>query len=172
MGKPMIGECALCLQQKQLKKSHFLGRALHLLSEANGEAVLMTPARMKLSARQFWAHLLCAACEALLGANESYALEWLNRGDRFGLLQRMNLALPMRRTLHGVEFSGADIGVSTAISLFRGQYILAGERTQMENAGPANDLHRSRRARRTHQALPEGRGTIPNGSRIAYDRLH
>lgn len=113
MGKPVFGQCALCLQQKQLEKSHYLGRALHLLSQEKGEAVLMTPARIQLSARQFWAHLLCAPCEDLLGAKESYALEWLNRKDRFRLLERMNVAVPVRRALNGVEFSGPDIGVST-----------------------------------------------------------
>jgi hypothetical protein len=113
MGKPVFGQCPLCLQQSELEKSHYLGRALHLLSQENGEAVLMTPERVQITTRQLWAHLLCPACEDILGANESYAHQWINRKDRFRLLERMNLAMPMGRTLNGLEFSGTDIGVST-----------------------------------------------------------
>jgi len=46
MEEPVFGLCALCLQQKQLEKSHYLGRALHLLSQNDGEAVFMTPKRI------------------------------------------------------------------------------------------------------------------------------
>ena len=73
----------------------------------------MTPKRVQLTAKQLWAHLLCAACEDILGANESYAHQWVNRKDHFPLLERMNVAVSFRRTLHGLEFSGTDIGVST-----------------------------------------------------------
>jgi hypothetical protein len=110
MGEPVFGKCPLCLEQRELEKSHYLGRALHLLSQEDGEAVLMT---VQLTAKQLWAHLLCAACEDILGVNESHAHEWINRKDRFRLLDRMNLAMPVGQTLHGLEFSGADIGVST-----------------------------------------------------------
>ncbi len=113
MGEPVFGKCSLCLQQSELEKSHYLGRGLHLLSQEDGEAVMMTPERVQLTAKQLWAHLLCSACEDILGANESYAHEWINRKDRFRLLERMNLAMSVGRTLHGLEFSGADIGVST-----------------------------------------------------------
>jgi hypothetical protein len=113
LGKQMFGQCALCLKQRQLEKSHYLGRGLHLLSQEYGEAVMMTPERIQLTAKQLWAHLLCAACEDILGANESYAHEWINRKDRFRLLERMNLVVSVGRTLHGLEFSGTDIGVST-----------------------------------------------------------
>ena len=113
MGRPIFGQCPLCLQQSKLEKSHYLGRALHLLSQEDGEAVLMTPKRVQLTSKQLWARLLCAACEDILGVNESYAHEWINRKDRFRLLERMNLAVPVRWTLHGQEFSGTDIGVST-----------------------------------------------------------
>ena len=113
MAKPMSGQCPLCLQQSELKKSHYLGRALHLLSQENGEAVLMTPERVQLTTKQLWAHLLCATCEDILGANESYAHQWINRKDHFPLLERMNLAVPEKQTLHGLEFSGTDMRVST-----------------------------------------------------------
>ena len=56
MGESVFGLCPLCWQQNQLEKSHYLGRALHLLSQDDGEAVIMTPQRIELSARQIWAH--------------------------------------------------------------------------------------------------------------------
>ena len=48
------------------------------------------------------------ACEDILGVNESYAHQWINRKDHFRLLERMNLAVPVARTLHGLEFSGTE----------------------------------------------------------------
>lgn len=113
MEEPVFGLCPLCWQQKQLEKSHYLGRALHLLSQDDGEAVIMTPERIELSARQIWAHLLCGECEGLLAKNESYAHQWINRKDRFPLLERLNVAASVRWTQNGTEFSGAAIGVST-----------------------------------------------------------
>jgi len=113
MEEPVFGLCPLCLQQKQLEKSHYLGRALHLLSQDDGGAVFMTPQRIELSTRQIWAHLLCGGCEDILAKNESYAHQWINRIDRFPLLERLSLAAPVRWTPNGTEFSGAAIGVST-----------------------------------------------------------
>lgn len=112
MEETVLGLCPLCLQQRQLEKSHYLGRALHLLSQTDGEAVFMTPQRIELSPRQIWAHLLCADCENILAKNESYAHQWINRRDRFPLLERLNVAAPVRWTPNGTEFSAAAIGVS------------------------------------------------------------
>jgi len=113
MEEPVLGLCALCLQQRQLEKSHYLGRALHLLSQTDGEAVFMTPQRIELSGRQIWAHLLCGECEDVLAKNESYAHQWINRKDRFPLLERLNVAAPLGWTRNGTELSEAAIGVST-----------------------------------------------------------
>jgi len=113
MEEPVFGLCPLCLQQKQLEKSHYLGRALHLLSQDDSGAVFMTPQRIELSTRQIWAHMLCGECEDILAANESYAHKWINRKDRFPLLERLRVAAPVRWTPNGTEFSGTAIGVST-----------------------------------------------------------
>jgi len=113
MKKLIFAQCPLCLQRKQLEKSHYLGRALHLLSQDEGEAVFMTPRRIELSPRQIWAHLLCGACEDTLAANESYAHQWINRKDHFPFLERMNVAAPITWTPNGTEFSGMDLGIST-----------------------------------------------------------
>jgi hypothetical protein len=113
MEEPIFGQCPLCLQQRQLEKSHYLGRALHLLSQDDGKAVFMTPQRIELSPRQIWAHLLCGDCEDVLAANESYAHQWIHRKDRFPLLERMNVAAPIRWTPNGTKFSGIGLAVRT-----------------------------------------------------------
>ena len=113
MEEPVLGLCPFCLQQRQLEKSHYLGRALHLLSQDDGEAVFMTPQRVELSSRQIWAHLLCEECEDILAKHESYAHQWINRKDRFPLLERLNVAVPVSRTANGAEFWAAAVGVST-----------------------------------------------------------
>ncbi len=113
MEEPVIGLCPLCLQQRQLEKSHYFGRALHLLSQDDGKAVFMTPQRIELSGRQIWKHLLCGECEDILAKNESYAHQWINRKGRFPLLERLNVAAPLGWTPNRTEFSGAAIGVST-----------------------------------------------------------
>jgi hypothetical protein len=113
MEEPVFGLCPLCSQQKQVERSHYLGRALHLLSQDDSGAVFMTPQHIKLSTRQIWAHLLCGECEDILAANESYAHQWINREDRFPLLERLRVAEPVRWTPNGTEFSWTAIGVST-----------------------------------------------------------
>ena len=165
MEAPVLGLCPFCLRQKQLEKSHYLGRALHLLSQDDGKAVFMTPQRIELSLRQIWAHLLCGECEDILAANESYAHQWINRNDRFPLLERLKRSRAGALDARHRCFDGAS-GALCA------RHILAGERKEVENARPANHFPRSGRTRRTDSPQSEARRTVPNGLRFAYDRLH
>ena len=88
MEEPVFGLCPLCLQQKQLERSHYLGRALHLLSQDDGGAVFMTPQRIEL--RQSKSGRTCCAETAKTSSkNESYAHQRINRKDRFPLLERL-----------------------------------------------------------------------------------
>ena len=103
--EPVFRLCPLCSQQKQLEKSHYLGRALHVLCQDDNGAVFMTPQRIELLTRQIWAHLLCGECEDILASKESYAHQWINRKNRFPLLERC-VAAPVRWPLNGTEFSG------------------------------------------------------------------
>ena len=59
MQEPVFGLCPLCSQQKQLEKSHYVGRALHLLSQDDSGAVFMTPQRIEAIGQANLAHLLC-----------------------------------------------------------------------------------------------------------------
>jgi len=117
--KNVVGLCALCRKQKTLCKSHYLGRALYELSRVDGEhPVVMTRERVEFTPRQIWAHLLCRDCEDLFDKNgEKTTFRWINRGkDKavdFPLLNRMELAMPLKQDGNSIVYSGFAIGVPT-----------------------------------------------------------
>ena len=63
--KKQRGVCALCQQDnKELRKSHLLGRAIYLLNrDGDDDPVMMTPQLITSTRRQIWRHLLCGDCE-------------------------------------------------------------------------------------------------------------
>jgi hypothetical protein len=113
------GECALCKKIKTLCKSHYLSKALYKLSSVDGEPpVIMTPDEVALSPRQMWAHLLCRDCEKLFDERgEKYTLKWINRGKGriidFPLLDRIRLAMEVKRSKGSVTYSGKAMGINT-----------------------------------------------------------
>ena len=65
-----------------------------------GRRAYFLPQRIELSPREIGAHLLCADCEDILAANESYAHQWITRKDRFPLLERLDgVTYTRRRTI-------------------------------------------------------------------------
>jgi hypothetical protein len=76
MARKKHGVCALCLQSRELRRSHFLGRAIQRL---NGrDQVIMTPQLIAPTQRQLWRHLLCGECEGRFSKNgEMHALAFL-----------------------------------------------------------------------------------------------
>lgn len=113
--KDVVGTCRLCKRRRVLCKSHYLGRALHRLAFTNGRpGIVMTPNVTLASARQLWAHLLCKECEGRLNRlGETPTFRWMDNGKSFRLLERMNLALEVKRERGAVTFSGAAMGVDT-----------------------------------------------------------
>jgi hypothetical protein len=66
MGRtPFFGVCALCLQHRQLCRSHYLGKAIHRLMnrDSPGGQIVFTPKFITQTPRQLAAHLLCRECE-------------------------------------------------------------------------------------------------------------
>lgn len=112
--KKKQGVCALCLQYTNLRRSHFLGRAIHRL---NGrDQVIMTPQLIEPTQKQFWRHLLCGECERRFSENgERHALSFLQRKAEadFRLLNWLNLAEPIWADADLAAFSGSAIGVDT-----------------------------------------------------------
>jgi hypothetical protein len=109
------GVCKLCLQPRILCKSHYLGRALHVLSRDDGKnAIVLTPKIITATPKQVWAHLLCAECEKRISRNgESYVLTLLNRKNSFALLDLLNKATPMKEEGALKVFSATDLGIDT-----------------------------------------------------------
>src|SRR6266849_165054 len=76
------GQCKLCLQNRELRKSHFMPAALWAgardRSLKNPNPVVMTATVSKTSSNQLWTRLLCSACEDRFNRNgERYVLSWL-----------------------------------------------------------------------------------------------
>jgi hypothetical protein len=110
-----IGECRLCLRERELQLSHLLPRAVYdyLRQGDPGKnlPVIMTDRITVKDNEQLKDHLLCEECEDRFNKNgESYALSVMWTGERFKLLDQLNAASAIGR--HGnSRFSGRDIGV-------------------------------------------------------------
>ena len=113
--KVVTGICKLCLKCARLQKSHYLPKALYSLCRQGGRnPIVATTTVVDESPRQIWKHLLCGECENLLNERgESYTLDLIHRGDRFSLLDRMKLAMPIGRSGAVPLFSGLHLGIDT-----------------------------------------------------------
>ena len=109
------GICKLCLKSRILCKSHYLGRALHVLSrEDRSNAIVLTPKIVTATPKQLWAHLLCSECEKRISKNgDIILLGLLNRKDKFLLLDTLKNAKPMKVEDALQVFSGSDLGIDT-----------------------------------------------------------
>ncbi len=109
------GICKLCLQEKDLRRSHLLPKALWDLMRENGEEpVVLTPAYVTLSQREVWSHLLCDDCELRFSQlGENVVLPLVQRETNFRLLDLMNVAMSWRNHLNVTTYSGLDMGVDT-----------------------------------------------------------
>lgn len=87
----VIGQCALCQQPRELRRSHFLPAALYRLVRAANkpkpEPILTTAAGQQHTSHQAWQHLLCCDCEGKFNRNgENWVLSHCYRGrGRFRL---------------------------------------------------------------------------------------
>jgi hypothetical protein len=112
--KPVIGQCKLCLEQKQLLESHLMPNALYAPGKNGIQYATRTqsgqnPQHMK-------AHLLCSDCEQRFNRlGESEVLRWLAPKARkqFPLHDRMRVALPCGEIPPFSVYKGADVGVDT-----------------------------------------------------------
>ena len=113
MGENRQGDCVLCLQNRELRRSHFLGRAIQRL---NGrDQVIMTRQLIAPTQKQLRRHLLCGECEGRFGNRESYALSLLQRKVEadFRLLNWINLAMPIGGDSELAVYSALTLGVDT-----------------------------------------------------------
>jgi hypothetical protein len=114
--KNVIGICRMCRKKGLLRRSHYLGRAIHRLARLNGQdPVMMTPKIIRTTQRQLWAHLLCGACEERLNKfGETPILKLIDDGNDFPLLRMMEL-VPYAVKVEGVTatLSGEMMGIDT-----------------------------------------------------------
>ena len=80
--------CALCLQQKVLRKSHVLPNAVFRRikrSQNSGQLIYLHDsehAPIGRSQKSWWEHLLCASCEHIVGGYEAYGLSLIRESNR------------------------------------------------------------------------------------------
>jgi hypothetical protein len=94
----MIGKCRLCLNERELQRSHLLPRALYRLIGSgtdpdHPDTVQLSSDGTKKSSEQIWHHLLCSECEDRLNKNgEKWVLHNCYRGrGRFRLRDEMRI---------------------------------------------------------------------------------
>jgi hypothetical protein len=113
--KRVRGTCRLCLKDRVLRKSHYVGHAIQRLCRLPGEdPILMTPKVIMATPRQLWAHLLCQACEDRLNRlGENVVLKWLDNNRGFRLLEWMQRSCVVKEEGGVVTFSARDMGIDT-----------------------------------------------------------
>jgi len=116
--KVQFGICRLCLQQRELRRSHFLSAFLYRKSLQRGminpHPVMMTNSRAALTTFQVKDYLLCASCESRFDKyGERWAAGHVYDGKYFPLLQRLNLSLPLLETSQFLAVSGVAAGIDT-----------------------------------------------------------
>jgi hypothetical protein len=109
------GSCELCLEEKDLLKSHYIPKALYPTKRQKSATVTR---RVVVSGRapHLKAYLLCRDCETRFEQNgESEVLKWLApKAKRFSLAERLKLALPRERFPDSSRFAAYDIGLDAA----------------------------------------------------------
>ena len=113
--KKQYGLCALCLKDKELRRSHLLGRAIYQLNrDGDGDPVMMTPNLNTRTQKQIWLHLLCDECEQLFSRRgEAPTMRLVQRDTGFALLDRLNVAIPFKEEPNLAAYSGSAIGIDT-----------------------------------------------------------
>jgi hypothetical protein len=94
-----VGKCGLCLEQRQLQRSHLLPSALYRMTRdptlKNPNPVVMTRKITKTSSAQVTDHFLCVECEQRFSAEgEKYAMSQVHNGKRFPLLEALSPLAP------------------------------------------------------------------------------
>ncbi len=117
-----VGTCKLCLNEKELMKSHLIGKEFYALQrDGDDKPVVMTREFVLSTDHQFWAHLLCLDCEALFSTHgEDYTMTMIQRKSQadFRLLNFIHLSRAMEfpRPVPGipyVAYPGRELGIDT-----------------------------------------------------------
>jgi hypothetical protein len=110
--------CRLCLQPKELRRSHLLPAFLYRLSRqpgaGNPNPIVMTSMVVVPTSKQLRDYLLCDECERRFSEHgENWIARQVYNGRDFPFLDRLNVAIPLHATPQVKIFSGADAGIDT-----------------------------------------------------------
>jgi hypothetical protein len=110
------GLCALCHQERELQKSHYIPAGLYARtgepSLPNPNPVIISKGVMLQTSDQLWAHLLCAECEELFNKNgEDWVLARVP--------QSYNAPFPLREALRPEE----PIAIGDGFNVYAGASI-------------------------------------------------
>jgi hypothetical protein len=91
-----------------------LYRMTRLQGGTAGNPVMITRATAVPTSRQLWAHLLCSGCERRLHeGGEDYVMRQVHNGERFPLLERLNVAMSLQSMPGLATYSGRAAGIDT-----------------------------------------------------------
>ena len=112
------GTCKLCRQYKELCDSHLIPAAMYkyLLdrTQKNPHPIVVGRNITTTTSQQVTDYVLCADCEDLFNKNgENWMVRQVWNGQRFPLLDRLNVAHPQYMFREFVAFSGVATGVDT-----------------------------------------------------------
>lgn len=114
-GTMPVGTCKLCLQFRQLRKSHLISRAMYKhvrMGNRGGDPIVVGRKVTAVTSRQVKDYLLCGDCEQLLNSNgEKWAAGNVWNGSDFQLRNRLNLAMPLFPLQDSLAYSGTRVGV-------------------------------------------------------------
>ncbi|WP_186135046.1 hypothetical protein [Burkholderia gladioli] len=127
------GECALCKEQKLLRKSHLMPKwAYKRLQTVHGsreDPIEVKNGLALYTSRQVTKYLLCGECEGFFGTREDY-VAGLTRTDPDGLLEILTLVTRCEHPLTVVELNSkidVDAIVYFAVSVIWRACVMTGE---------------------------------------------
>ena len=112
--EPVIGQCKLCLKQKQLHESHLMPSALYAPGKKGIQ--FATRSQSGQNPEHLKAHLLCFDCEQRFDRlGESEVLRWLapKARKKFPLHDRLSVAMPCTEIPLYSVYKGPDVGLDT-----------------------------------------------------------
>ena len=107
------GMCALCLDERPLCSSHYIGKALYALSRTDGDSpILMSPNLIVQTDQQIKSVRLCWDCEQLFSLRgEEYAMSMVDREGEFKLLNLLRSATRCRPEGEYTAYFGSGLSV-------------------------------------------------------------
>ena len=108
------GICKLCLLEKDLQQSHFVGAGLYRIADKRGGAVVKTQKLFLGTDKQIRDYVLCRECEQLFNKKgEDYVMRLVKQDSgNFPLLELLSKHKPIATGPNsGDRFSGAEIGL-------------------------------------------------------------